>query len=112
MPKSAFVLDTGSFLGSVNHDRFQSVTQSDLNSVTVTLEPVPRMLKDIGVLIYTSGTSGKPKAVSIKNWLLLLTSTTTRYVIHHTCLMHAFLSHDEFCETPSYGIPKLVVKEK
>src|ERR1700677_1960229 len=36
-----------------------------------------RNLKDVGTLIYTSGTSGKPKAVSIKNFLLVVVSTTS-----------------------------------
>lgn len=36
-----------------------------------------RSVKDTGTLIYTSGTSGKPKAVSIKNFLLVVVSTTS-----------------------------------
>ncbi|KAL9950119.1 hypothetical protein ACHAQF_004569, partial [Verticillium nonalfalfae] len=34
-----------------------------------------RVLKDVGALVYTSGTSGKPKAVAVKNFLLVLVST-------------------------------------
>ncbi|KAF3358299.1 hypothetical protein VdG1_02785 [Verticillium dahliae VDG1] len=34
-----------------------------------------RLLKDVGALIYTSGTSGKPKAVAVKNFLLVIVST-------------------------------------
>lgn len=44
------------------------------------LAPQPRpkrSLKDIACLVYTSGTSGKPKAVTIKNILLVVTSTPT-----------------------------------
>lgn len=36
-----------------------------------------RLLKDVGALVYTSGTSGKPKAVAVKNFLLVLVSTPT-----------------------------------
>ncbi|KAJ4236845.1 hypothetical protein NW757_013297 [Fusarium falciforme] len=34
-----------------------------------------RLLKDVGALIFTSGTSGKPKAVAVKNSLLIVVST-------------------------------------
>ncbi|KAH7259802.1 hypothetical protein B0J15DRAFT_547446 [Fusarium solani] len=34
-----------------------------------------RLLKDVGTLIFTSGTSGKPKAVAVKNFLLVVVST-------------------------------------
>jgi len=37
--------------------------------------PAQRTLKDVNVLIYTSGTSGKPKAVSVKNFTMILVST-------------------------------------
>ncbi|RSL55957.1 hypothetical protein CEP53_006941 [Fusarium sp. AF-6] len=40
-------------------------------------QPTKRLLKDIGALVYTSGTSGKPKAVAVKNFLLVLASTPT-----------------------------------
>lgn len=36
-----------------------------------------RSMKDVALLMYTSGTSGKPKAVSIKNFLMMVTSTPT-----------------------------------
>ena len=39
----------------------------------------PRSLKDVAVLIFTSGTSGKPKAVSIKNLQFVIVSTPIQY---------------------------------
>jgi acyl-CoA synthetase (AMP-forming)/AMP-acid ligase II len=47
------------------------------------LKKPTRLLKDIGALIYTSGTSGKPKAVSIKNFLLVLVSTPLPTDLRH-----------------------------
>ncbi|KAJ5192169.1 Bifunctional fatty acid transporter/acyl-CoA synthetase (FAT1) [Penicillium cf. viridicatum] len=49
----------------------------DLGSVSLPAEsrrPIRRLV-DVGALIYTSGTRGKPKAVGIKNFLLVLVST-------------------------------------
>ncbi|KIW01363.1 hypothetical protein, variant 2 [Verruconis gallopava] len=77
MATSCLSLNVGSFSDDLSDDRFISVTQKQLSATAVRVQTVPRALKDIGALIYTSGTSGKPKAVSIKNWLLILTSTTT-----------------------------------
>src|SRR5580700_366252 len=42
------------------------------STFTTVPQRVKRNLKDIGALVYTSGTSGKPKAVSIKNFCWLL----------------------------------------
>ncbi|SPO04692.1 related to acyl-CoA synthetases (AMP-forming)/AMP-acid ligases II [Cephalotrichum gorgonifer] len=54
------------------------VRYEDLAGVAVTPTPSPkRLLKEVGALVYTSGTSGKPKAVAVKNFLLVLTSTPT-----------------------------------
>ncbi|CAH0035249.1 unnamed protein product [Clonostachys rhizophaga] len=47
-----------------------------VNVIVCALTPPKRLLKDVGVLVYTSGTSGKPKAVAVKNFLLVLVSTT------------------------------------
>ncbi|KAH6676983.1 putative bifunctional fatty acid transporter/acyl-CoA synthetase [Plectosphaerella plurivora] len=48
----------------------------DLASITSDEVVRPkRLLKDVGALVYTSGTSGKPKAVAVKNFLLILVST-------------------------------------
>ncbi|KAM0331296.1 hypothetical protein ACHAQA_002966 [Verticillium albo-atrum] len=48
----------------------------DLASITDDQVVRPkRGLKDVGALVYTSGTSGKPKAVAVKNFLLALVST-------------------------------------
>ena len=47
------------------------------STFTTVPQRVKRNLKDIGALVYTSGTSGKPKAVSIKNFLLVVVSTPT-----------------------------------
>jgi acyl-CoA synthetase (AMP-forming)/AMP-acid ligase II len=77
MVKTSIQLNIGSF-DKVNPDeRFISVSQADLNSTLVTVKTVSRTLRHIAALIYTSGTSGRPKAVSVKNWQLILTSTPT-----------------------------------
>jgi acyl-CoA synthetase (AMP-forming)/AMP-acid ligase II len=47
------------------------------STLTTVPQRAKRNLKDIGALVYTSGTSGKPKAVSIKNFLLVFVSTPT-----------------------------------
>lgn len=39
------------------------------------VERPKRLLKDVGALIYTSGTSGKPKAVAVRNFLLAVVAT-------------------------------------
>ncbi|RSL43061.1 hypothetical protein CEP54_015245 [Fusarium duplospermum] len=55
------------------------VRYEDLANPMVAPTPLPtkRLLKDVGALVYTSGTSGKPKAVAVKNFLLVLASTPT-----------------------------------
>ncbi|RMJ07496.1 hypothetical protein CDV36_012916, partial [Fusarium kuroshium] len=55
------------------------VRYEDLASPMAASAPLPtkRLLKDVGALVYTSGTSGKPKAVAVKNFLLVLASTPT-----------------------------------
>jgi len=45
--------------------------------------PAKRLLQDVGALIYTSGTSGKPKAVAVKNFLLVLVSTPSTIDVKH-----------------------------
>lgn len=77
MPKSCVKLNLGSFADGVNHPSFLTITEMNLTSTKVVVETAPRSLKDIGILIYTSGTSGKPKAVAIKNWQFILVSTCT-----------------------------------
>src|SRR5690348_13458170 len=51
-------------------DSITQVRYEDLAAVAKSepVAPAERKLKDVGALIYTSGTSGKPKAVSIKNF--------------------------------------------
>jgi acyl-CoA synthetase (AMP-forming)/AMP-acid ligase II len=46
---------------------------------TPSFDTPSRTLKDVAVLIYTSGTSGKPKAVSIKNLQFVIVSTPIQY---------------------------------
>lgn len=77
---ASIILNVGSFdsiptkvQGST--ETLQSISKNDLSSTTVNLTAALRSLKDIAVLIYTSGTSGKPKAVSIKNFQFVLVST-------------------------------------
>jgi acyl-CoA synthetase (AMP-forming)/AMP-acid ligase II len=87
-----------------------------------------RTLKDVGALIYTSGTSGKPKAVSIKNFLLVVVSTTSapdarnpgRYwplrtfsclpLFHATCLFTGLFysvgSSSTFCVSRKFSASK------
>jgi acyl-CoA synthetase (AMP-forming)/AMP-acid ligase II len=52
---------------STQPDHFIQIKETDIRSVKVATPAVARSLKDIAALIYTSGTSGKPKAVSVKN---------------------------------------------
>ncbi|QDS72660.1 hypothetical protein FKW77_002703 [Venturia effusa] len=66
-------LNFGSFASSqasassIHADHFIQVGEADIRSVPVATPAVARTIKDVAVLIYTSGTSGKPKAVSVKN---------------------------------------------
>lgn len=60
-------------LTQIRYEDFRAV----ISSTAPDLPRGKRKLKDIGALIYTSGTSGKPKAVSIKNFLLTVVSTQT-----------------------------------
>ncbi|UPL02350.1 hypothetical protein LCI18_013284 [Fusarium solani-melongenae] len=55
------------------------VRYEDLANLMPAPAPLPtkRLLKDVGALVYTSGTSGRPKAVAVKNFLLVLVSTPT-----------------------------------
>lgn len=57
--------------------RVLHIGQIDLAAVADVVLPIrpKRQMKDLGALVYTSGTSGKPKAVSIKNVLMVATST-------------------------------------
>lgn len=73
MANLCVTLDLGSFaslqnsLGLTQPEHFIQIGVVDVSSVTVVTPAVPRSFKDIAALIYTSGTSGKPKAVSVKN---------------------------------------------
>ncbi|KAE9979471.1 hypothetical protein BLS_009778 [Venturia inaequalis] len=73
MANLCVTLDFGSYASfrasasSTQPDHFIQVGEADLQSVTVDTPAAARTAKDIAALIYTSGTSGKPKAVSVKN---------------------------------------------
>jgi len=58
-------------------DVFSWISSEDLASIVVdpSIPRPKRSIKDVFVLIYTSGTSGLPKAVSCKNMQLILVST-------------------------------------
>jgi acyl-CoA synthetase (AMP-forming)/AMP-acid ligase II len=53
----------------------ERVTRQMLLEFSGTPPRPKRTTKDVGALIYTSGTSGKPKAVAVKAFLFCLTST-------------------------------------
>jgi acyl-CoA synthetase (AMP-forming)/AMP-acid ligase II len=55
----------------IDHITEATVRQFSPSLVT----PAQRSLFDIAVLVYTSGTTGKPKACAIRNFLLMVTST-------------------------------------
>ncbi|KAM0275041.1 hypothetical protein ACHAQH_007602 [Verticillium albo-atrum] len=81
-PPAVFALNLSSFppLKLSEEDcAASSITQlryEDLACITDdTVVRPKRLLKDVGALVYTSGTSGKPKAVAVKNFLLVLVST-------------------------------------
>jgi acyl-CoA synthetase (AMP-forming)/AMP-acid ligase II len=73
MANICLTLNLGSFSpfqaapGENQQDHFLQIGENDLRSVKITTPAAPRSMKDIASLIYTSGTSGKPKAVSVKN---------------------------------------------
>lgn len=57
-------------------ERITQIRYEDLHSALPSTTPLPkRDITDTGAFIYTSGTSGKPKAVRIRNILLVVTST-------------------------------------
>ena len=62
---------------SSGEDFVTQIRYEDLNAVSLSkaAPPAARKLSDVGCLIYTSGTSGKPKAVSTKNFQLVIVST-------------------------------------
>jgi acyl-CoA synthetase (AMP-forming)/AMP-acid ligase II len=73
--------DSEKCLLSVN---FGSFDKTETGSETITVDSLPssfrlespnRSMQETAMLIYTSGTSGKPKAVAIKNFHLVLVST-------------------------------------
>jgi acyl-CoA synthetase (AMP-forming)/AMP-acid ligase II len=75
------VVDSTKAFVSINFGSFDSEASGHN---TVTLDSLPssfqvdspkRIMKDVAMLIYTSGTSGKPKAVAIKQFHLALVST-------------------------------------
>ncbi|KAM5343985.1 hypothetical protein ACJ41O_012522 [Fusarium nematophilum] len=57
----------------------KQLCHEDLVAEASLASPQPRgpgtSIKETGALVYTSGTSGKPKAVAVKNFLLVLAST-------------------------------------
>lgn len=73
MAELCVTLDFGSYASlrasasSTQPDHFIQISETDIRSATVITPAVARSAKDIAALIYTSGTSGKPKAVSVKN---------------------------------------------
>lgn len=72
---TAISLNLGSFKEEAPAGVLQ-ISQSDLSQIPPSSrQPAPRAIRDIGVLIYTSGTSGKPKAVSVKNMQFVIVST-------------------------------------
>jgi acyl-CoA synthetase (AMP-forming)/AMP-acid ligase II len=74
-------VDSATNMLSVNFGWFEStetaegITMDSLPS-SHRLESPKRTLQETAMLIYTSGTSGKPKAVAIKNFHVVLVSTT------------------------------------
>jgi acyl-CoA synthetase (AMP-forming)/AMP-acid ligase II len=70
------VLNLG-FFGDIPKAGGDVVDEKSLESeyLPPSFSPPPRGLGDVAMVIYTSGTSGKPKAVSIKNFHLIIVST-------------------------------------
>jgi acyl-CoA synthetase (AMP-forming)/AMP-acid ligase II len=75
-------VDSAKSLISINFGSFPTETSGN-NEITLDslpssfqIESPERSVKDVAMLIYTSGTSGKPKAVAIKQFHLTLVSTT------------------------------------
>ena len=84
MPKICVKFNMGSFVDTKSHPSFLPITEENLRSTKVVVQTVPRTIKDVGAIIYTSGTSGKPKGVAIKNWLLILVSTPTDWDVRYS----------------------------
>jgi acyl-CoA synthetase (AMP-forming)/AMP-acid ligase II len=73
---TSLVVNLGSFPGVMAPADALLISPATLAvaPTTTSFEIPKRSLKDISCLIYTSGTSGKPKAVSIKNFQTLIVS--------------------------------------
>jgi acyl-CoA synthetase (AMP-forming)/AMP-acid ligase II len=56
----------------IRYENLAAVPAEDVSSVA---DANARRITDTGALIYTSGSSGKPKAVAVKNLLLVIVST-------------------------------------
>ncbi|KAF2668444.1 bifunctional fatty acid transporter and acyl-CoA synthetase [Microthyrium microscopicum] len=112
-----FQLNIGSFAGTTKQANI-NITDQTLGSVATNDVPIAvKNITDIAALIYTSGTSGKPKAVSIKTILFVITSTplckdidkspgdiriySCLPLFHGTCIFTAFMygvgSSGTFC---------------
>lgn len=86
----AISLNLGSFQGTDPssepfNSRVTHVASEDLAAIVAdNSRPRPkRYVKDIGVLVYTSGTSGMPKAVACRNMLVISVSTPTPTDTNH-----------------------------